>query len=246
MKQFGEVLLATLRDVLPIVLVIVLFQVGVLRRRVPRLGPVVVGFGLVILGLTLFLVGLEKALFPLGESMAAQLAKLPQVPGDWREHGLTYLFGFSVGLAAAIAEPALLAVAQKAEEVSGGTIASGGLRWAVAVGVGVGVALGVFRIVVGWPLPYFILGGYMLVLVQTALTPKWIVPLAYDSGGVATSTVTVPLVAALGMGLASRVPGRDPLVDGFGLIAFAALLPVITVMAYAQVAQILARRRAEV
>ncbi len=233
--SFTATLQATLIDVVPIALVIAVFQLLVLRRPVPRLGQVVAGFGMVVLGLALFLLGLEKALFPLGQSMALQLTEV--AAHGWGDYYLTYLFAFAMGTATAIAEPALIAVAQKAEEVSGGAIQAVGLRWAVALGVGTGVAVGTFRIVAGLPLPYFILAGYLIVVLQTFWTPKKIVPLAYDSGGVATSTVTVPLVAALGMGLASRVPGRDPLVDGFGLIAFAALFPVMTVMGYAQMAE---------
>jgi len=239
--NFANTMRATLLDVLPIVVVIGVFQVLVLRRPVPRLGKVVTGFAMVILGLALFLLGLEKALFPLGQSMARQLTEV--AAKGWGDYYLTYMFAFAMGTAAAIAEPALIAVAQKAEEVSGGTIQAVGLRGAVALGVGIGVAVGTFRIVAGIPLQYFILTGYAIVILQTFWTPKQIVPLAYDSGGVATSTVTVPLVTALGMGLASRVPGRDPLVDGFGLIAFAALFPVMTVMGYAQMAEWWSKRQ---
>ncbi len=231
---FTGSLLATLRDVAPICVIIAGFQVFVLRRRIARLAHVIWGFAFVIAGLALFLLGLEMALFPLGEAMAVQLTAAPAA--GWSDYSLTYLFAFSMGTATAIAEPALIAVAQKAQDVSGGAIQAWGLRWAVAVGVGCGVAVGALRIVLGIPLAYFILTGYFIVIVQTYFTPKQIVPLAYDSGGVATSTVTVPLIAALGLGLASRVPGRDPLVDGFGLIAFAALFPVMTVMGYAQLA----------
>lgn len=232
--SFSSSLLATLRDVAPICVIIAGFQIFVLRRRISRLPQVLWGFAFVIVGLALFLLGLEMALFPLGEAMAVQLTAVPSAA--WRDHGLTYLFAFSMGTATAIAEPALIAVAQKAEEVSGGAIQAWGLRWAVAIGVGCGVTVGVLRIILGIPLAYFILTGYFIVIVQTYLTPKQIVPLAFDSGGVATSTVTVPLVAALGLGLASRIPGRDSLVDGFGLIAFAALFPIMAVMGYAQLA----------
>ena len=248
-------LFATIVDVIPIIVVILAFQLFVLRRPISNLPRVVWGFACVLLGLTLFLVGLELALFPLGEEMAAQLTSAEflgrEAPGHdsaevapvhWYDHRWTYLFGFMIGLSTTIAEPALIAVALKAEEVSGGAIRAWGLRSAVALGVGLGVALGTFRIVIGVPLPYFILLGYGLVIIQTHFAPKEIVPLAYDSGGVTTSTVTVPLVTALGLGLSAGIPGRDPLIDGFGLIAFASLFPMMTVMGYAQIARYLARR----
>ncbi len=245
-----DVLVSTLRDVLPIVLIIVFFQAFVLRRGVPRLARVVWGFVLVFLGLAVFLLGLKIALFPLGESMAEQLTSDMLGPRDaedepipWYGYYWTYLFAFAIGISTTIAEPALIAVALKAEEVSGGAIRSWGLRLAVALGVGVGVALGTYRIVSGLPLPYFIVAGYVVVIVQTYFAPKEIIPLAYDSGGVTTSTVTVPLVAALGLGLASRVPGANPLIDGFGLIAFASLFPMMSVMGYAQLASFWAARR---
>lgn len=233
-----ETLVSTLRDVFPIALIIVFFQAVVLRRPITNVVRLLWGFGCVVLGLALFLLGLELALFPLGEEMANQLTadvNVHQV-NPWYTYYWTYLFAFAIGMSTTIAEPALIAVAMKADEVSGGTIQSWWLRMAVALGVGIGVALGTFRIVVGVPLPYFILTGYAVVVVQTWFAPKQIIPLAYDSGGVTTSTVTVPLVAALGLGLAGRVPGRDPIVDGFGLIAFASLFPMMTVMGYAQLA----------
>ncbi|RMD69010.1 MAG: DUF1538 domain-containing protein, partial [Gammaproteobacteria bacterium] len=153
-----------------------------------------------------------------------------------------YGFAAAIGFATTIAEPALIAVALKAHEVSGGAIHPWGLRIAVAVGVGIGIALGAFRIVTGTPLPLYIIAGYVLVIIQTAFAPRIIIPLAYDSGGVTTSTVTVPLVTALGLGLASTVPGRSPLMDGFGLIAFASLFPIMTVMGYAQISAWRSRR----
>jgi Protein of unknown function (DUF1538) len=237
-EMFAETLGATMTDILPIAVIIIFFQAAVLRRRLANVVQLIWGFCFVVFGLTLFLMGLELALFPLGEEMANQLiasASENQV-NPWYAYYWTYLFAFAIGLSTTIAEPALIAVAMKADEVSGGTIQSWWLRMAVAVGVGIGVALGTFRIIVGVPLPYFILAGYAVVVVQTWFAPKPIIPLAYDSGGVTTSTVTVPLVAALGLGLASRVPGRDPMVDGFGLIAFASLFPMMTVMGYAQLA----------
>lgn len=241
-QTFAAALASTVRDVLPIAGIILFFQLLVLRRPLANWPRLAWGFAFVIVGLALFLMGLEMALFPLGEKMAEQLTSMhtdglsageSQSPA-WYLYYWTYLFAFAIGISTTVAEPALIAVAMKAEEVSGGTIRAFGLRLAVALGVGIGVALGTFRIVVGVPLPYFILTGYLIVVVQTFFSPRQIIPLAYDSGGVTTSTVTVPLVAALGLGLASRVPGRDPIVDGFGLIAFASLFPMMTVMAYAQ------------
>ncbi len=251
--MFGETIVNTIRDVLPIASIIALFQLIVLRRPIANLPRLLWGFAFVILGLASFLLGLEIALFPLGEAMAEQLTKgfvtnaqrstqTEVLALHWSDFYLTYLFAFSLGTSTTIAEPALIAVAMKAQEVSGGAIQSWGLRLAVALGVGSGVAIGTFRIVTGVPLPYFILAGYALVVVQTYYAPKSIIPIAYDSGGVATSTVTVPLIVALGLGLASRIPGRDPTIDGFGMVAFACLPPMITVMGYAQLAHWFARR----
>ena len=248
-EELVEVLADTVFDVLPIVLVLVVFQLVVLRRSLANPRRIVIGFVYVLLGLTFFLVGLERALFPLGEQMAEQLtadAREGVAAGEpvrWERYIWVYLFGAAIGFATTVAEPALLAVALKASEVSGDTLSPWGLRIAVAIGVAIGVALGAFRIVTGTPLPYFIIAGYIVVIVQTFLAPRRIVPLAYDSGGVTTSTVTVPLLAALGLGLASTIPGRSPIIDGFGLIAFASLFPIMTVMAYAQLAQIRTWRR---
>ena len=157
---------------------------------------------------------------------------------DWSHYTWVYIFAAAIGFSTTIAEPSLIAVALKAEEVSGGGIRANSLRIAVAIGVAIGIALGSYRIVVGHPIHYYIICGYIVVVVQTFFCPKMIVPLAYDSGGVTTSTVTVPLVAALGLGLATTIPGRSPLIDGFGLIAFASLFPIIAVMAYAQISHI--------
>lgn len=234
--------LATLRDVLPIAAVLLGFQVVVLRRRPANLKRVTTGFALVLLGLTLFLVGLETALFPLGESMAQQLTAPsfigrtdPAAPVRIMDYVWVYVFAACIAFATTIAEPALLAVALKAEQMSGGALRALGLRLAVACGVAFGVALGTFRIVTGLPLSWFIMAGYVIVILLTAVTARAIIPLAYDSGGVTTSTVTVPILAALGLGLASTIPDRSPLIDGFGLIAFAALFPIIAVMGYATV-----------
>jgi hypothetical protein len=204
-----------------------------------------------LLGLTLFLEGLEIALFPLGRLMAEQLtapqfiygAEAGVIPAvHWLDYIWVYAFAAAIGFATTVAEPALLAVAIKANQVSGGTITVRGLRYAVALGVAVGVAMGAFRIVTGTPLHWYIITGYIVVIIQTAFAPKLIIPLAYDSGGVTTSTVTVPLVAALGLGLAETIPGRSPILDGFGLIAFASLFPIMAVMAYAQLGDWKARR----
>ncbi len=240
---------ATTRDVLPIVVILFGFQYLVIRKPLPNLGTIVTGFVYVLLGLSLFLLGLEKALFPLGRVMAEQLTDPAVVaPGapvgaalSWTAYHWVYAFAFAIGFSTTIAEPSLIAVALKANEVSGGAIGVWGLRIAVALGVAFGITLGAYRIIVGAPLHYFIITGYVVVVLQTFIAPKLIVPLAYDSGGVTTSTVTVPLVAALGLGLAETVPGRSPLMDGFGLIAFASLFPMITVMAYAQLAELRTR-----
>jgi hypothetical protein len=247
LETIGQTTVATLRDVTPIVAILFGFQWLVLRRRPPNLKRIATGFVYVLLGLTLFLVGLEEALFPLGETMAQQLAEQAMIgaesgaaPGmgpatglDWRDYVWVYVFAAAIGFATTVAEPALIAVSLKAQEVSGGALNARGLRMAVAVGVAVGVALGAYRIVSGTPLQYYIIAGYLVVMVQTWKTAKAVVPLAYDSGGVTTSTVTVPVVTALGLGLASTIPGRSPLIDGFGLIAFASLFPIMSVMAYA-------------
>ena len=232
-------LFSTVQDIVPIVAVLAVFQLLVLRRRLPHARRMVVGFAFVLVGLALFLIGLEQALFPIGETMARQLTA-PEMLGtlgiegqvDWRNYWLVYLFAAAIGFATTVAEPALIAVSVKAEEVSGGAIRAWGLRFAVAVGVAVGVSLGCFRIVTGTPLPWYIIAAYLVVIVQTFQSSKTIIPLAYDSGGVTTSTVTVPVVAALGLGLAASIPGRSPLIDGFGLIAFASVFPIITVLGY--------------
>ncbi|MCA1792709.1 MAG: DUF1538 domain-containing protein [Desulfobacteraceae bacterium] len=240
LMDFIKILVATGRDVLPIILLIGGFQLLVLRQPIPHLGRVLVGSVYVVFGLALFLAGLEKALFPLGKIMAAQLSDpvfiygTPHAPAiaDWTAYGWVYLFAAMIGFATTIAEPSLIAVAYKASEVSMGTISQWGLRITVAVGAAVGISLGTFRIITGTPLYLFILGGYIMVILLTLVSPKNIIALAYDSGGVTTSTVTVPIVAALGVGLASTIRGRSPLIDGFGLIAFASLLPMIFVMGY--------------
>ena len=243
LREFAGLLLGVTADVAPVVAVLFAFQWFVVRRPVPNPRAVVTGLVYVTVGLALFLVGLEKALFPLGRSMARQLADPTFVGASeglaagWEHYVWVYLFAAAIGFSTTIAEPALLAVSLKASEVSGGTVRATGLRVAVAIGVGVGVTLGVFRIVTGTPLHYYIIAGYALVLVQTAMAPRAIVALAYDSGGVTTSTVTVPIVTALGLGLAASVPGRSAALDGFGLIAFATLFSIMAVLAYAQISR---------
>ena len=240
--EFATILFDTSRNVLPVIVLIVFFQLVVLRRPIPHLRSLIVGGVFVVIGLALFLAGLEKALFPLGKIMAAQLSDPAFIYGsedavlrpDWKAYGWTYLFGAMIGFATTIAEPALIAVALKASEVSAGTISQRGLRITVAIGVAVGISMGTFRIVSGTPLFIYILAGYIIVIVQTIFAPRKIIALAYDSGGVTTSTVTVPLVAALGLGLSATIPGRNPALDGFGLIAFASLFPIISVLGYAQ------------
>lgn len=246
-----EVVLETVRDVLPIVAVLGGFQLLVLRRPPANPRRLLLGIAYVLVGLVLFILGLEQAIFPVGKTMAAQFtapgflaADAASNPAavDPAAYGWVYAFGFAIGFSTTLAEPALIAVALKAEDLSGGAISAWGLRLAVALGVAVGISLGAYRIVIGAPIQYFIMAGYVVVVVQTFFAPKLIVPLAYDSGGVTTSTVTVPLVAGLGLGLAESVPGRSPMIDGFGLVAFASLFPMMTVMAYAQASEWLAAR----
>ena len=245
-QQLLQTLGTTIADVLPLTLIIFGFQILVLRRPIVNLGRVGLGFLSVLVGLAFFLQGLEMALFPLGKLMAQQLTAPGFITGiegasaavtelNWSDYLWVYVFALAIGFATTIAEPSLLAVALKAHQVSGGAIGAWGLRIAVAIGVSMGIGLGTYRIITGTPLHWYIITGYAVVIVQTFFAPRMIIPLAYDSGGVTTSTVTVPLVAALGLGLASTVPGRNPVVDGFGLIAFASLFPIITVLAYAQI-----------
>lgn len=234
--RFLQAMKSSARDLAPILLVIAGFQLLVLQQPIPEFGRILVGTLLVVVGLTLFIRGLEMALFPLGETMAHAFARKGSVP--W-----LLLFAFALGFGTTVAEPALIAVARKAAEVAaaGEVIAATdearaayatGLRYTVALAVGVAIVLGVLRIIRGWPIQYLIIGGYLGVVAMTVFAPEEIIGVAYDSGGVTTSTITVPLVTALGVGLASSIEGRNPMVDGFGLIAFASLTPMIFVMAY--------------
>ena len=225
-----------LRDLAPIILVIAFFQIVVLQQPFPNLGSIVVGLLCVIAGLTLFIQGLESGLFPLGEAIAEGFA---------RKGSAVALLGFAfcLGFGTTVAEPALIAVAAKAAEVASqaGAIADDEqartdyafeLRMVVAFSVGAAVVLGVLRILKGWPIHRLIIGGYVLVTIMTVFAPDEIIGVAYDSGGVTTSTITVPLVTALGVGLATSIKGRNPMIDGFGLIAFASLTPMIFVLVY--------------
>ena len=216
---------AVILDIVPILLIILFFQYGVLKKPIQNLKTVFLGFGLVIIGLYAFILGLELGLFSLGETMAYQLTKSDSV-------FIIYAFAFAIGFSTTMAEPALMAIAKKAKEISDGKINDFILRLFVAFGVAIGIALGAFRIVDGGHIHYYIIFGYIVVIILTFISPRYIIAIAYDSGGVTTSTVTVPLVAALGIGLASNIEGRSPLIDGFGLIAFASLFPMITVMLY--------------
>ena len=235
---FGS-LLDSLRDLLPIILVIAFFQLGVLQQPIPNFTEIALGIAFVVIGLSLFIYGLNMALFPIGETMAYSFASKGSLL--W-----LLLFAFALGFGTTVAEPALIAVANEAANVAaiGNMIENSeqsmssyafGLRITVAVSVGFAIVLGVFRIVKGWPIQYLIIGGYIGVVIMTIFAPKEIIGIAYDSGGVTTSTITVPLVTALGVGLASSIKGRNPMIDGFGLIAFASLTPIIFVMAYGMV-----------
>ncbi len=232
-------MLGSLRDLLPIVAVIAFFQLVLLQEPLPHLLSILTGLVLVVFGLTFFIFGLEMGLFPIGESMAQAFARKGSV--FW-----LLTFAFCLGFGTTIAEPALTAVAAEAAEVAaeGGVIPNtldemeeyaDGLRFTVALSVGIAILLGVLRILKGWPIQYMIIGGYIGVVVLTAFAPENIIGIAYDSGGVTTSTITVPLVTALGVGLASAIKGRNPMIDGFGLIAFASLLPMMFVMVYGMV-----------
>ena len=238
-KALATALLDSLRDLLPIILVIGFFQLAVLQQPIPNFGEIAIGIAFVVIGLTLFVQGLKLGLFPIGEAMAFSFAS---------KGNLSWLlcFAFALGFGTTVAEPALIAVAGEAALVAaqGGMIESSesalssyafGLRLTVAISVGFAIVIGVFRIVMGWPIQYLIVAGYIGVVIMTIFAPPEIIGIAYDSGGVTTSTITVPLVTALGVGLASSIKGRNPMVDGFGLIAFASLTPMIFVMGYGMV-----------
>jgi len=235
-KAITAPLLDSLRDLLPIIVVIAFFQLAVLRQPIPNFGEIALGIAFVVVGLTLFVQGLKLGLFPIGETMAFSFASRGNL--FW-----LLAFAFALGFGTTVAEPALIAVADEAALIAaqGGVIEPSqsalasyafGLRLTVAVSVGFAIVIGVFRIVMGWPIQYLIVAGYIGVVAMTAFAPREIIGIAYDSGGVTTSTITVPLVTALGVGLASSIRGRNPMVDGFGLIAFASLTPMVFVMGY--------------
>ncbi len=235
-RGFVRILGSSLRDLAPILIVIAFFQLFVLRQPMPDLLELAEGILFVVLGLAFFVQGLEMGLFPVGENMAHAFARKGSV--SW-----LLTFAFALGFGTTVAEPALIAVADEAARIAAtdGAIGSDpeslsryalGLRYTVAVSVGFAIVLGVFRILKGWPVHWLIIGGYVGVLVMTLFAPREIIGIAYDSGGVTTSTITVPLVTALGVGLAMSIRGRNPMVDGFGLIAFASLTPMIFVMGY--------------
>lgn len=232
----GQALWISLRDLLPIILVVLFFQLFVFRQPLPQAGQLCAGLGFVVVGLSLFIKGLEMGLFPLGEGMAYDFARKGSV--FW-----LIVFAFSLGFGTTFAEPALIAIAEKAStlRISAGDAADAfslqhrfamNLRVTIAVSVGLALALGVVRIIKGWPIHYIIVVGYVLIMVVTPFAPDGIVAIAYDSGGVTTSTITVPLTAALGIGLASSIKGRNPLTDGFGLIALASLTPILFVLGF--------------
>ena len=218
-------LIGVIKDVAPILAVIFFFQYAIIKKSVPHLHKIIIGIIMVILGLYAFIVGLDIGLFPIGESIAFSLTSM-------NNNGLIYLFAFLIGFSTTMAEPALLAIAIKAQEISEDRIKQNMLRVVVALGVAIGISLGAYRLVSGDQIHYYIIVGYLIVILFTYFAPNYIIPIAYDSGGVTTSTVTVPLVAALGLGLAENIEGRNPLIDGFGLIAFASLFPMLTVMGY--------------
>nr|VFJ43453.1 MAG: Protein of unknown function (DUF1538) [Candidatus Kentron sp. FW]VFJ56300.1 MAG: Protein of unknown function (DUF1538) [Candidatus Kentron sp. FW] len=236
MYRFVLTVGGSIRDLAPVILVILFFQVVVLDQPIPNLAEIGIGILFVLIGLTLFVRGLEIGLFPLGERLAYSFAKKGSLA--W-----LLVFAFALGFGTTVAEPALIAVAGEAADVAtgAGMIDNSaaarseyalGLRITVAVSVGFAIVMGVYRIIRGWPVQYLILGGYIGVMVMTAFAPEEIIGIAYDSGGVTTSTITVPMVTALGVGLASSIEGRNPLSDGFGLIAFASLTPMVFVMGY--------------
>lgn len=250
LQEAGSTALATALTVVPVGLFLVLFHRVVLRQRLANAGRIVVGFVFIIVGLTSLLLGLEKALFPVGRLMVEQLVAAtnghyPDGAGlPWTAYYPIYLFAFCIAFGAAAAEPALLSIAQKVNEISGGTVPALGLRIAAAVGVAGGVTLGCIRIAADIPLNWLAAAVYLVIIVQTFLAPRSIAPIAYDSGGVSTTAVTVPVITALGLGLAEQLPGRDPLRDGFGLIGLACFCAAISVLGYAQLAAWMDKRLA--
>lgn len=240
-RDFLNTVGTTAADVLPVAVFMLFFYRVVLKQKLAHRKEILVGLAFVTVGLALLLMGVDRALFPAGRMMVEQLAAIsvsqaaPAEP-HWANYWLIYAFAFCISFAAAIAEPALLAVALKVNELSGGAIKTWGLRTAAAAGVAIGVSLGCIQTVTGIPLHWCIGAGFAVIAVQTLTAPRAIVALAYDTGGVSTTAVTVPLVTAIGLGLAGFLPNRNVFLDGFGLIAFACLFPPISVLAYAQIA----------
>lgn len=239
-NRLFRLIISSCLDLAPILAVVLVFQLAVIQQPIPNVVELIIGSLFVVLGLTFFMLGLEQSLFPIGESMANAFA---------RKGSLFWLlvFAFCLGFGTTIAEPALIAITQEASNIAAGaqliidtTDAKSnyalGLRLTVATSVGFAILVGVLRIIRGWPLHYLIISGYIAVIVMTPFAPAEIIGIAYDSGGVTTSTITVPLVTALGIGLANSIKGRNPVVDGFGLIAFASLTPMIFVMAFGMLA----------
>lgn len=245
--DFFATLIDTALSVVPIAAFMLFFHYVVLRRQLAQPAQVAVGFLFILVGLATFLMGLEEALFPVGRIMVEQLvavsvAAVPDAGSHWTDYYLIFAFAFAIAFGAAIAEPALLAIATRVSDLSGGAIHAWGLRVAAALGVAAGVTIGSIRIAAGIPLYWCMAAGYAVIIVQTVFAPRVIVPFAYDSGGVSTSAVTVPVVTALGLALAHAVPGRTEAQDGFGLLALAATYPVVTVLAYAQVTAFIEKR----
>jgi hypothetical protein len=235
----------TALDVLPVALFLLFFYRVVLGRKLVNRANILVGLGFVILGLALLLQGLDKALFPVGRMMVEQLTSGLDTAeiSHWSSYYRVYVFAFCIAFGAAIAEPALLAVAHRVNDITGGAVHAGSLRVAAAFGVALGVTVGCVRIVTGIPLQWCLAAAFMIIIVQTLTSPRSILALAYDTGGVSTTAVTVPVVTALGLSLAEQVPGRSPYIDGFGLIAFACVFPAMTVLGYAQITTLLEKRQ---
>jgi len=247
MRDFMSTVADTATDVLPVAVFMLFFYRVVLKQKLVNRTEILFGLFFVTIGLALLLLGVDRALFPAGRMMVQQLAatsisQVAPVAPHWSSYWLIYAFAFCISFAAAIAEPALLAIATRVNELSGGAIKTWGLRIAAAVGVATGVMLGCVQTVTGVPLHWCIAAGFTVIAIQTLTAPRAILALAYDAGGVSTTAITVPIVTALGLGLAEFLPNRNALQDGFGLIAFACLFPPISVLAYAQVASLLEKR----
>ncbi len=245
MWAFLRSIAGTALDVLPVAFFLLFFYRVVLGQKLLHRANILIGLGFVILGLALVLQGVDKALFPVGRMMVERLSDRLDAAdiSQWSSYYLIYVFAFCIAFGAAIAEPALLAVAHRVNDITGGAVHAGGLRVAAALGVALGVTVGCVRIVTGIPLHWCLAAAFVIIIIQTLTSPREILALAYDTGGVSTTAVTVPVVTALGLSLAEQVPGRSPFIDGFGLIAFACMFPAITVLGYAQITTLLERRQ---